>query len=45
MWPRPSRPITRGQYDRTVAFFRQTGQLESSVPFQRVWNLSYWKAG
>jgi ABC-type nitrate/sulfonate/bicarbonate transport system substrate-binding protein len=44
MWPRASRPITCAQYARTASFFRETGQVESSLPFDRVWNLAYWRS-
>jgi ABC-type nitrate/sulfonate/bicarbonate transport system substrate-binding protein len=45
MWPRASQPITAAQYQRTQKFFKDTGQIEADVPFERAWNLAFWKAG
>jgi ABC-type nitrate/sulfonate/bicarbonate transport system substrate-binding protein len=45
MWPRASAPITADEYRTTQKFFRDTGQIESEVPFARAWNLAFWKEG
>jgi len=45
MWPRASQPITAAQYQRTQKFFKDTGQIEADVPFERAWNFAFWKAG
>jgi ABC-type nitrate/sulfonate/bicarbonate transport system substrate-binding protein len=45
MWPRAATPITAAEYQTTQKFFKDTGQIESEVPFARAWNLAFWKGG
>jgi hypothetical protein len=41
-WTRGS-PITEAQHDRTVDYFVDTGLVEKPVPFDEVWDISFWR--
>ena len=42
-WPRRTGLVARADYDRGTEFWVETGQLERGVPFDRVWDLSFWR--
>jgi ABC-type nitrate/sulfonate/bicarbonate transport system substrate-binding protein len=43
-WPRPGEPADQAEYKETVDFLAQTGLVEKAPPFDRVWDVSFWKS-
>ena len=43
-WPLRDEPVTAAEHRRTVRFWLRMGQLERYVPFDRVWDESFWRA-
>ena len=45
MWPKAAAPITAEEYRKMSDFYESSGQIESSVPFARVWDTAFWRHG
>jgi phosphonate transport system substrate-binding protein len=43
MWPHPNQPVSAEGYDAAVRFWTQNGLLEEGLPFDRVWDTSFWQ--
>ena len=43
MWPRRDEPVTEESYDAAVRFWLQNGLLEEGLPFDQVWDVSFWQ--
>ncbi|MBA2642876.1 MAG: ABC transporter substrate-binding protein [Actinobacteria bacterium] len=44
LWPRVKSPVTRAQWESRVLFWLAGGIVESVPSFERVWDLSFWRA-
>jgi ABC-type nitrate/sulfonate/bicarbonate transport system substrate-binding protein len=43
-WPRRDEPVSEERHDQSVRFWRDAGLVESHVPFDEVWDTSFWQA-
>jgi ABC-type nitrate/sulfonate/bicarbonate transport system substrate-binding protein len=43
-WPRRDEPVSEERHDQSVRFWREAGLVENDVPFDEVWDTSFWKA-
>ena len=43
-WPKDLRRVTPPIYDRALRFYLDGKVIEKTVPFDKVWDLSYWRA-
>ena len=44
MWPRRDEPVSKQSYDAAVEFWLQNDLLEEGLPFDRVWDTSFWQS-
>ena len=44
LWPRRTEPVTKAQWESRVLFWLAGDVVESVPSFERVWDLSLWRA-
>lgn len=44
LWPRADEPIDADRMVATQRFWLKTGQLEKSLPFPKIWDVSFWQS-
>jgi ABC-type nitrate/sulfonate/bicarbonate transport system substrate-binding protein len=42
-WPRKDEPLTAERYGQAVRFWREADLLDSEAPFEKVWQISFWR--
>jgi ABC-type nitrate/sulfonate/bicarbonate transport system substrate-binding protein len=43
-WPHRRKPVTKAQWRSRIQFWVRNGIVDADAPFNRLWNLSFWRA-